>query len=192
MAIPSASPATPTPHRWTVDEYYRMAEVGILGPEERLELIDGDILCVPRQTPRHSACIMRIHNTWMEFIKGVAMPSVRSPLRIDIWNEPEPDLKWIVWRDDYYTSRHPIPSDVLLLIEVADSSLEFDRQVKVPLYGRVGVQELWIANLVDDQVEVWRDPTPGGFGTSKLLKRGASIRPLAFPDLLLRSDDILI
>lgn len=143
-------------HIFTVDKYHRMAEMGILTEDDRVELINGEIITMSPINSPHASVVDRVSN----FLKGEIGKSVivrvQSPLLLSDLSEPEPDITLLVPRDDFYASAHPQPEDVYLLIEVADSTVQIDRQVKLPLYASAGVLEVWIVNLPDQQVEVYR------------------------------------
>lgn len=181
--------AVPVPHRlFTVDEYYRMAEVGILGPDERVELLEGEIVPMNPIGSPHAWCVKRIVAIFAPR-SGQILLSVQDPLRLDGHSEPEPDV--VLLRPDVPQNRHPQPEDVLLVIEVADSSLVRDRQTKAPLYARFNIPEYWIVDLTTQRVEVYRDPSPAGYRSVRLIGRGDTVNPLFAPDLIVDVATIL-
>jgi len=172
-------------HRFSVREYYRMAETGILRPEERVELLDGRIIDMSPIGPFHGGVTKRLIRFFTGLAKNRWIVSAQDPVHLDEYSEPQPDLMLLKPQPDDYTSRHPGPEDVLLLIEVADSSLAVDRGEKLPAYGRAGICEVWILNLVAKNIEVYREPHFTGYGSSQTLRGGDKLAPLAFPDAAL-------
>ncbi len=159
----------------TVNEYYKMAEHGILKREERLELIQGEIILKPKATARHTSVVMRLH-TFLNKIEGdKCIVSVHHPITSNEFSEPEPDLALLHFREDFYEEKHPEPKDILLVIEVADTSLGYDREVKKPLFAAVGIPELWIVNIEEAQVEVYKNPANGDYISRQNFRRGDTI-----------------
>lgn len=140
-------------HLFTVEQYERMIETGILTKYYRVELIEGEIVEMSRISPLHAACVNRLNMLVRKFSRGATV-GVKSPVMLVDNSETKPDLSLLKWRDDFYGHSRPTPDDVLLLIEVSDATLKYDRQVKMPLYARAGIEELWVVNLQDDEVEV--------------------------------------
>lgn len=145
-------------HRLTVDEYYRMAEVGVLAPEARVELIDGEIIDMAPQKSRHASVVNELMRRLVRSVGDRALVTCQTPLRLSQRSEPEPDLMLLRPRADGYAQSHPTAADVLLLIEVADSSARYDRQIKLPLYARHGVAEVWIVDLEAGVLRRQRQP----------------------------------
>ena len=191
MAIQSMMATEPKRHRFTVADYYRMAEAGIFHEDSRVELIDGEIVDTVPIGPRHSRGVNRLSERFIVNLQGTAYVSIQNPIHLGEHNEPEPDVVLARWRADEYAGGHPTPEDVLLVIEVADSSAEYDRQTKGPMYARAGIADYWILDLARDHILVHREPTESGYATTRIYRRGEQIRPLAFPDLALSVDDIL-
>ncbi|MCI0345673.1 MAG: Uma2 family endonuclease [Chloroflexi bacterium] len=169
-------------HRFTVDEYYRMAEAGILNEDSRVELIDGEIVDMPPIGSHHGGSVDRSNEVFFRRFVDVAQVRVRNPVRLDMYNEPEPDLALLRRRDDFYRTAHPTPADVLLFVEVADSLLAEDRRTKLPLYARYAIREVWLVDLPNRVVHVYRDPAPDGYRLVQTARSGDRIAPLAFPD----------
>ncbi len=157
-----APPSLPRRHKIDVDAYHRMAEAGILAPDARVELIDGAILDMVPIGSEHGGRTARLHQRLVLALAGKAFVTASSPLRIDDFNEPEPDLLVLRPRADDYIEALPTPADVLLVVEAAKTSRPFDRTVKADLYARAGVPEYWIVDLVERCVEVCRGPGPEG------------------------------
>ena len=179
--------------RWKLDvhEYHRMGEAGILTDDDRVELIEGELVQMSPIVSGHSGTVNALTRLLVLAAGNRAMVSVQNPVRLDVHNEPQPDFALLRPRADDYRSELPAPADVLLLIEVADSSLRFDRLVKLPLYARHRIPEVWIVDLPAGAVEVCRGPTPEGYARVVREGRGASVEPEALPGLRLRVDAIL-
>jgi Uma2 family endonuclease len=180
-----------TKHRFSVKEYYRMAETGVLKPDARVELINGEIIDMSPIGPFHGGLVKRLSRLFNLKANGRWMVSTQDPVRLDDHSEPEPDVMLLQPSADDYTNRHPEPKDVFLLIEVADSTLEYDREEKLPAYGRVGIAEVWIVNLQDATIEVYREPHFTGYGSKTLFRSGAQAKPLAFPDVVVDVAELL-
>ena len=176
--------------RFTVDEYYRMAEVGILTENDRVELIEGEIIEMSPIGLRHSLSVAALNNALMRGIGDRALMWSANPVRLVPDTEPQPDVVFIRAPLSRY-SQHPGPADILFLVEVSDTSYRFDRHVKMPLYARSGVPEAWIVDLTRDVREVFRQPSPSGYGSTQRIERGGTVAPLAFPDVVLAATEIL-
>lgn len=150
-------------HRLTVAEYHRMADTGVLAPDARVELIEGEIIDMAPMKSRHAAAINRLLSAFKAVADDVAIATCQTPLRLSEWSEPGPDFMLLKPRADRYRDAMPTPADVLLLIEVADTSLAYDRGVKVPLYAQHGVVEVWIIDLENNLVRFFRQPAGGTY-----------------------------
>ncbi|MGH9154510.1 MAG: Uma2 family endonuclease [Acidimicrobiales bacterium] len=182
----------PVRHRFTVDDYYRMAESGVLGPDDRVELIEGEIVEMSPIGSRQAACVGRLTRVFSRGLHETrAIVWVQNPVRLDQHSEPEPDLALLRPRPDYYADSHPGPGDVLLLVEVCDTTWAFDHGVKLPLYAAAGIPEVWLVNLVEATIEVSWEPGVGGYGQTRALRPSDSIAPHAFADLSLEVVDLL-
>ena len=159
-----------------------MAETGVLRPEARVELLNGQILNMSPIGPSHGSAVMRLNDFFSNLPRGRWLLAVQDPIALDDYSEPQPDLMLLKRAPDFYEKRHPAPDDVFLLIEVSDSTVDFDRAEKLPLYGRAGIREVWIVNLADQSIEVYRDPHYQGYASTEILRPGSQARPLAFPD----------
>ena len=180
-----------TQHRFSVKDYYRMAETGVLRPDARVELLDGKIIDMSPIGPFHGGLVKRLSRMFNLKAKGRWIVSTQDPLRLDDHSEPEPDVMLLKPAADDYTSRHPRSDDVFLLIEVSDTTLDFDRDTKLPAYGRAGVVEVWIVNLIEATVEVYREPNFTGYGNKAVLRAGDQAKPLAFPDVAVDVAELL-
>jgi len=177
--------------RFTVDEYYQMAETGILAPDDRVELIDGEIVQMSPATTPNAACVGRLNYRLSRAVPDSVEVRVQQPLRLDSFSEPEPDIALIRFREDFYAAHHPTPADVYLLIEVSHTSIRYDRRVKAHLYARFGVAELWVVDLNSDCIWTYRRPSPDGYRVVRRVKRGQRLAPQAFPNVELSVDEVL-
>ena len=168
-----------------------MAEAGILAPDERVELLDGDVIVMPPIGDWHASRVMRLNNSLLPPVQGRAIVSVQGPVRLDDASEPEPDVMLLRWRDDFYESGHPGPADVLLLIEVSDTTVDYDRSAKLAAYAAAGIPEVWIASRRDRRIESYADPAGDEYATVRYYEPGESISPQAFPDVVLQVDQII-
>jgi Uma2 family endonuclease len=145
-------------HRLTVQEYYRMVEVGLLAPDARVELIEGEIIDMPMPRPPHAEVATRLLETLLLTVHGTATVRGQQALRLDEFSEPGPDVVLVKRRSDGYARAHPTPPDVLLVVEVSQSSLRFDRERKLPLYARCGIPEYWIVDVVKPVLHIFHTP----------------------------------
>lgn len=177
--------------RFTVDELLRLAEIGFLGVDERVELIQGEMVEMSPISEGHASSVMRL--TWLlsSIFGQRALPNIQNPVQLNDETLVQPDVALLRPREDFYSTRHPGPEDVLLLIEVSDATLRYDRRVKAALYGAAGVMEYWIINLPKRLIEVYREPQPDGYRTLTRYAPGETLSPLAFPDVMLPVSDIL-
>ena len=147
-----------TRHRISVVDYYRMAEAGVLDSTKRVELIDGEVMDMAPIGTRHHSAVMRLARSLNQAAGDTALVSVQGPLRLNEMSEPQPDLLLLQPRDDFYASAHPTPADVLLLIEVSDTSARYDREIKLPLYAQHGINEVWMVDLYSNCVRFFSQP----------------------------------
>lgn len=145
-------------HRLTVAEYHRLGEVGVIAPDARVELIEGEIVDMPPIGSRHAAIVSRLARLFERTFGDSAFVTVQNPVQLSDRCEPQPDVMLASPRADDYGSQHPTPRDVLLLVEVCDTSAHYDRAIKVPLYARHGVRELWLVDLERRDIRVHREP----------------------------------
>ncbi len=168
-----------------------MIEAGVLRPEDRVELIEGEILPMVPMGSAHAACIRKLNNCLSAQIQGEAILSIQCPLRLGERSEPEPDVLLLAPREDFYESAHPTASDVLLLIEVGDTSIAFDREIKIPLYARHGVPEVWLIDLSARRIEVYRSPGKSGYRRRRIIEAQGELRALRIPRLRIDANSIL-
>ncbi len=177
--------------KFTVAEYYRMGEVGILHHTERVELIDGVIIVMSPIGSPHFSGVNRLNRVFAEQARGRYIVSVQNPVHLDDYGEPQPDLALLRPREDEYFNSHPGPGDTLLAVEVSDSTLSFDLRVKSQRYAAAGIPEMWVMNLPGDCLERLDQPGPEGYGRRTTFRRGEKISPAALPDLELAVEDLL-
>jgi Uma2 family endonuclease len=168
---------------FTVDEYDRMIEVGILGKEDHVELIEGEIIEMSPIGSRHAACVDRATMLLAPAVVGKAIVRSQGPIRLGDYTKPQPDLILLEPRKDYYASADPITRNALLVIEVSDTSIRYDRGPKLKVYARAGVSEVWIEDLTSDTLLVFREPSGAIYRTHLTLQGTDSVSPLAFPEL---------
>jgi Uma2 family endonuclease len=178
--------------RFTREEYHRLADVGILHEDDRVELIEGEIVQMTPIGRHHAACVAELNRLLVPAVGQRALLWPQNPITLPDDTEPQPDIVLLRPRADRYLQDDARPEDVLLLIEVADTSQRYDRLVKLPLYGRAGVPEVWIVDLPGEVIEVYRRPTPSGYAHVEPVGRGGAVAPAAFPDIVLPVDTILV
>lgn len=178
--------------KFTVDEFHRMAEAGILNEDDRLELLDGQIVEMAPIGDPHALTVDRLNRVFVLALQGLpVLVRVQNPVRLSDDTELYPDISIVTDRGDEYWHRGPVPSDCLLLVEVADTTLNYDRRTKALRYARAGVSELWIVNLTAGVLEVFTSPTAAGYSSRAAYRRGESIAPSAFPDNQIGLDQFL-
>ena len=177
--------------RFTVEEYHRMAQAGVFTEDDRVELIEGEIVDMTPIGSLHAACVRRLDHLFSSRLGQQVLVSVQNPLRLGPDSEPQPDLALLRPRADFYAQAHPGPEDVLLVVEVAETSAEYDRTVKLPLYARSGIREAWLVDLATGSVEVSSNPSPEGYQRVRSIRRGDRLTLEAFPGLELAGDDLL-
>lgn len=174
--------------KFNIDEYHKMAETGILTPEDQVELIQGEIITMSPIGTRHAACVNRLANLFPRLLGDRGIISVQNPIRLNNYSEPQPDLVVLNYRPDFYENKIPQPTEINLLIEVSDSTLKYDQDIKLPLYAQSNISEVWIVNLNNNTLDVYRQPQGKQYLTHQ--KSVQSISPLAFLDITLRMNDI--
>lgn len=172
----------PTRRRFTVDEYHCMGQAGILRNDERVELLDGEIMLMPPIGSGHGGGVLRFSTRFSRRLGERVLVNVQNPLRLSAGAEPIPDIALLRPRDDFYATSHPGPEDVLLVVEVADTSLRYDRGTKLAVYAAANVAEVWIADLQGRRLLVYRAPKDGEYTEMLIIGRDGSVAPLTFPD----------
>jgi Uma2 family endonuclease len=176
---------------FTASEFERMGEAGVFKKDARLELIAGEIIEMSPIGSRHAACVNFLSRFLNRTVGDIALVSTQNPIRLDDFSETEPDLALLRLRDDFYRDAHPSPADVRLIIEVADTTVAYDRQVKVPLYAKAGVEEAWIINLTEEQIEIYSGLAGGTYHTIVNFRRGDEARAHAIAGLMVGVADVL-
>ncbi len=175
----------------SVEEYHRMGNAAVFEEDDRFELLDGELIALSPLGKDHCFAVRALNELLTLRFAGRALVDVQNPLTLDRISEPQPDLMLLRRRQDRYRPRLPAAQDVLLVIEVAESSLRYDRGPKLRAYARNGIPEVWVVNLVEGCVEVFRDLCDGAYGTRRMVVRGESLAPQAFPEDLLAVDAFL-
>lgn len=178
-------------HNVTVSEYERMGENGSFPPDARVELIEGEIIEMSPIGSRHAASVRLLSKTLNGQVGENAIISTQSPIRLSDFSEPQPDVAILKFRQDYYREGHPGPADVLLVIEVADTTVSYDRHTKMPLYARAGIPEALLFNLPDDRLEYFSRPEMGVYQENRILNRGDRFESTSLPGLTLDIEMIL-
>jgi len=180
-----------TPKRFRVEDFRKMTEVGILPEESGWEVIDGFLIDKMSIGSRHASTVKRLNKIFTNLVGNATIISVQDPIQIDDYNEPEPDIAILEPREDFYEKNHPLPQDVLLLIEVSDSTIEYDRGVKKTLYAEAGITEYWLVSLQANTIEVYSQPKNGNYRLARILESGETIEAVAVKNLKLQIDEIL-
>ena len=192
FAIPRRPrPARPEPYKFDVHQYHAMAKAGILTSDDRVELIDGVIIAMSGTSPEHNATLNSSARFWVIRLGERAIAQIRGSVHLDDMNEPQPDIAILKPRIDFYRYRLPGVDDVLLVVEVSDTSLRHDRRTKLALYARFGVPEVWIANIPSRTIEAYTDPLGGEYMTRRTFYPGDAVSPVAFPDVALPVADVI-
>lgn len=173
MSLPIAK------HYFTVAEFERMAEAGVFAEDVRLELIEGEIVEMSPVGSRHAAYVKFFSRLLNRAFGDIGLISTQDPIQLNDLSEPQPDVALLRLRDDFYRNAHPTPAEVLLIIEVADTTVGYDRLVKVPLYAKAGIPEVWLVNLPEEQIELYAEPLHGAYQISKIFQRGEQAQTIA-------------
>jgi Uma2 family endonuclease len=183
--------ANPTRKLFNVHEYRQMEEAGILSRRERVELIYGEILIKSMPGPPHSASVDRTNRVMGRLMGDRAIIRTQGAVGLDEWSEPEPDVVLLRPKDDFYASKHPTPADIMLIVEVSDSSLKFDSGPKARLYAEAGISEYWIVDIPNDNVRVYSDIHEKTYRSVRQYRRSDMISPMLFPDCTIAADTLL-
>ena len=179
-------------HRFTVDQYHRMLEARILTKDDRVELIEGEILEMAPIGARHASTVDRITRLLITRLGDRAIVRVQGPIVLPVQvSEPQPDVAVLRPRADFYRAAHPQPDGVLLVIEVADTTVEPDRRWKLPLYARAGLREVWLVDVNAERLELYGEPGSSGYRRARVLARGEAVAAEALPDLTFQLADLL-
>lgn len=174
-------------HRFTVSEYREMDESGLLTDNTPTELLDGEIFDMSPINSLHAAAVKRLNRLLSRVLGDSILLSVQDPVHLSDHSEPQPDIAVLRFRDDYYADEHPTPDDILLIVEVADSTVYKDRNVKMPLYALAGIPETWLVDLGNQTVEVFLQPQSGNYADVQVYKPGEYIRSVVVPRVAVRA-----
>lgn len=177
--------------KFTVEQYHRMAELGILTEGERVELIRGEIIEMSAIGIRHAACVNRLVRLFTKRLGDRIILAPQNPVLLDDHSEPQLDIALLQPRNDFYETAHPQSSDIFLLIEVADTTVKYDREVKIPLYAENNIAEVWLVDINEQLIEVYREPTLNSYQNVRKLTRGQTLVIQAFSDVNITVDEIL-
>jgi Uma2 family endonuclease len=177
-------------HQFTVKQFHQMAESGILSENERLELIRGEMIDMSPIGTRHSGCVLFLSNLLALLLAGLALINVQNPIELDETSEPQPDIALLKPRADFYRTAHPQPEDIFLLIEVADTTIKYDREVKIPLYAEANIPEVWLIDVNQEVIEVYRNPLQGVYQDIQKLVKNQTLSILAFSDVSINVSEI--
>jgi Uma2 family endonuclease len=178
--------------RFSADEYQRMGDAGIFSDTDRVELIDGEILTMSPIGPRHCAVVDRVTRIMVLAAGTSAIVRIQGSIRLNGFTQPEPDVVLLRPRDDFYRAGHPQPADILLVLEIAEASLRYDRDVKAALYARAGIVEYWLADQVNGVVICHTEPRHGVYREVTTYERGQSLSPRGLSDCTVAVDDLLM
>lgn len=188
---PMTLPAEVERHRFDVEEYYRMLEVGVLAEDDRVELIGGEIVDMAPVGRPHLSCVVALTHLLVEAANGRYFVSVQNPIRLGSSDEPQPDLALLKVRPDPGVECPPGPLDVLLVVEVSDKSLAYDREIKLPLYARAGIPEVWIVDLLGRRIEAHAGPTGRAYQVRRLAGPGEQVRSEMVEGLSFSVDEVI-
>ncbi|HEX5000424.1 MAG TPA: Uma2 family endonuclease [Terriglobia bacterium] len=177
--------------RFTTEDYHRMGDAGILRSGDRVELIDGEIVAMSPIGNPHNAAVDRATRAMVRAAGDTAIVRVQGSVLLDRFNEPQPDIVLLKPRDDFYRERAAGPADIILIVEVADSSLAYDHRLKTRLYADAGIAEYWLGDISGERVFVSAVPRPGAYETVRQLRRGDTVSPSALPSCAISVDDLL-
>jgi Uma2 family endonuclease len=178
-------------HRFTVKEYHRLGELGILHEDDRTELLEGKIIDMTPIGSKHASVVNRLNNMLIEKLRGMVIVSIQNPIDLNEYSEPEPDIAILKPRKDFYSQNHPRPEDILFIIEVSDTSLDYDRSVKIPLYAKAGIQEVWLVDVIENVLEIYYDPSQGDYGSVMKRRHDQTMSPEGFPGVIFSADEVL-
>jgi Uma2 family endonuclease len=177
---------------WTVKDYHRMSELGILDPTERTELIAGQIILMVAKGTPHVITLQLFSSELLSQLGTSALIRTQDPIHLDDSSEPEPDLVIVQGKILDYVDRHPQPSDIQLIVEVADSTINYDCQVKDKTYAKAGIPDYWVIDLKNRQFHIFRDPQPNGYASHLILAESQTVSPLAFPMVTISITSVLV
>ncbi|MBD2122706.1 Uma2 family endonuclease [Trichocoleus sp. FACHB-262] len=177
--------------QFTVAKYHQMVEAGILTEDDRVELLEGEVIELWSISSRHAACVNRLTYLFHDRLRERAIVRVQNPVELSDRSEPQPDLVLLQLRPNLYEAGYPQAQDILLLVEVADTTVEFDQEIKMPLYAKSGVREVWLVDLNENAIAIYREPSLSGYGQVQELRRGQELTVQLFPDISLAVEKLL-
>lgn len=181
---------SPHPHRYTVADYHRMGEAEIIAPNDRVELIQGEIIDMTPIGSGHAGIVNKLNSIFAQQVRHNMIVSTQNPVVLNDFSEPQPDLALLRYREDFYSNSHPRAEDVLLIVEVADTTLQYDREIKLPLYARAGIPEVWLVDVEAKGVGCYLDPEEGRYIEHKNLDDLKSVQPTALEAISFDLSDI--
>lgn len=176
---------------FTVHDYHRMVDAGILSEDDRVELIHGEVLRMSPIGPRHSAAVLRANQALQRLVADRAIVGVQGSVRLDEYDEPQPDIYLLRSKEDFYASGHAGPADIFLIVEIADSSLAYDKGLKMRLYAETGVPEYWVADIQNDGVLAYSEARQNTYSVIRQFRRGDRIIPTLLPECPIPIDVLL-
>ena len=177
-------------HRFNVEEYHRLIENNILHEDDRVELIEGRIIDMTPIGSKHAACVSRLNEILSEKLQKRAIINIQNPICLTAYTEPKPDIAITKRRPDFYAEQLPQPEDVLLIIEVSDSSLDYDCETKIPLYAKSNIPEVWLVNLIENNVAIYSGPSSEGYNVITKHHHNQILSPKSFHDITLTVSEI--
>ncbi|MGI8469896.1 MAG: Uma2 family endonuclease [Pyrinomonadaceae bacterium] len=180
-----------TRKKFCTDEIRKMMKVGILPEESGWELVDGEIIHRMTIGSKHASVVNRLNQTLVVLLGKSVIVAVQNPVHVDEFNEPEPDIALLKPREDFYAENLPAPEDVLLVIEVSDSTVGFNREIKKTLYAAAEIAEFWLVNLKENTIEIYSQPKNGSYHLARILEKGETLQSAAIENLTLKIEEIL-
>jgi Uma2 family endonuclease len=176
--------------KFTVDQYHKMADVGILTEDDRVELIKGEIIEMSPIGLKHAATVKRLNRSFQQKLGNKAIISVQDPIQLNDNSEPQPDIALLKLRADFYETQAPTPEDILLIVEVADTTFNYDRDIKIPLYAENGILEVWLIDTNHQFITIYRQPNKEGYQIIQTSKKIQNLSLLTFPDVTISTSEI--
>lgn len=177
-------------HQFTVKQFHQMAESGILSENERVELIRGEMIDMSPIGRRHAGCVNRLVNLLIQLLGKRIILAPQNPVELNETSEPQPDIALLKPRPDFYRNSHPQPEDIFLLIEMADTTVKYDREVKIPLYAEANIPEVWLVDVNQEIIEVYRNSLEGIYQDVQKLTKNQSLSILAFSDVSIHLSEL--
>jgi Uma2 family endonuclease len=177
--------------KFTVEQYHKMAEAGILTQDDKVELIRGEVLEMQSVSTKHTTCVRRVSNLLSRHLGDKVLVSIHNPVELNSTSEVQPDVALLKPSEDFYETAHPQPRDVFLLVEVVDSTVKYDREVKIPVYAEDSITEVWLVDLEEEFIEVYRDPSAYGYQNIQKFTREQSLSTQTFRHVSFAVDEIL-